>query len=98
MDQLLSYWTAGRGASNRSHSSLPDEDQLNDHSRMLKKSASFVLASFRPLTYPNRIRLGPSPATALLDGHLEYPARMFSVVPHVRTIEVFACQNSFPTA
>jgi len=35
---------------------------------MLKKPASVVLASFRPSTYPQGVRLGSSLAAALLDG------------------------------
>jgi hypothetical protein len=43
-------------------------------SRMLKKSASSVLASFRPSTYPRGYACGPSLAAALLDGLFEHPA------------------------
>ena len=41
-------------------------------SRMLKKSASGVLASFRGSTYRS-VRLASSLATALLDSHFEHP-------------------------
>jgi type II secretory pathway pseudopilin PulG len=41
---------------------------------MLKKSASFVLASFRPSTYPSGYAFGSSLAVALLDGLFEPPA------------------------
>jgi hypothetical protein len=41
---------------------------------MLKKSASFVLASFRPSTYPRGYAFGSSLAAALLDGLFEPPA------------------------
>src|SRR3954469_7736173 len=66
---------------------------------MLKNSASFVLASFRPSTgtqpphylggahrrgapysshrAPQRVRLGPSLAAALLDSHFEQPAKRY---------------------
>ena len=47
-------------------------------SRMLKKPASVVLASFRPST--PRVHFGPSPAAALLDELLEHPAGYSSVV------------------
>ena len=47
--------------------------------RMLKKSASFVLASLRGSTYRS-VRLASSLATAALDGHLEHPAEAFLVV------------------
>jgi len=40
---------------------------------MLKKSASFVLASLRGSTYRS-VRLASSLATAALDGHFEHPA------------------------
>jgi len=40
---------------------------------MLKKSASFVLASFRGSTYRS-VRLASSLAAALLDGLFEHPA------------------------
>ena len=67
-------------------------------SRMLKKSASGVLASFRPSTY----RKGYASAlrslrpcwTAFLSILQEY----FPVVPHVRTIEILACQNTISAA
>ncbi|OQW31444.1 MAG: hypothetical protein A4E20_03935 [Nitrospira sp. SG-bin2] len=41
-------------------------------SRMLKKSASGVLASLRGSTYRS-VRLASSLAAALLDGHFEHP-------------------------
>ena len=40
--------------------------------RMLKDPASFVLASFRPSTYP-MVRLGLSLAATLLNGLFEHP-------------------------
>jgi len=40
---------------------------------MLKKSASFVLASLRGSTYRS-VRLASSLAAAPLDGHFEHPA------------------------
>ena len=43
-------------------------------SRMLKKSASGVLASLRSSTYRS-VRLASSLAAALLDGLFEHPAR-----------------------
>jgi hypothetical protein len=39
---------------------------------MLKKSAGGVLASLRGSAY-RRVRLAPSLAAALLDGHFEHP-------------------------
>jgi len=47
---------------------------------MLKKSASFVLASLRGSTYRS-VRLASKLAAALLDGLFEHPARMFSSCP-----------------
>jgi len=44
-------------------------------SRLLKKSASSVLASLRGSTYRS-VRLASSLAAALLDGHFEHPAIM----------------------
>ena len=43
-------------------------------SRMLKKSASIVLASLRSSTYPRGYASGSSLVAALLDGHFEHPA------------------------
>jgi hypothetical protein len=45
--------------------------------RVLKKSASFVLASFRSSTYPRGYVSGLSLAAAFLDGLFEHPARIF---------------------
>jgi hypothetical protein len=45
---------------------------------MLKQSASRVLASFRPSTYPRGYASGPSLAAALLDSLFEHPERVFS--------------------
>ena len=42
--------------------------------RMLKMTASFVLASFRPSTYPRGYASGSSLAAAALDSHFEHPA------------------------
>ena len=55
------------------------------------------------LNVPQRVRLGPSLAAALLDGLFEHPAgvgsccaaRLSSSQAHVRTLEVLACQHSF---
>jgi hypothetical protein len=48
--------------------------------RMLKISASGVLASFRPSTYPGGYAFGPSLATALLNGYFEHPVEYKIVV------------------
>ena len=67
----------------------------NCTSRMLKKSASFVLASLRGSTYRS-VRLATSLATALLDGLFEHPGWYSPAVPDVRTSEVLAYPHSFP--
>ena len=51
---------------------------------MLKKPASFVLASFRPSGVPQRVRGGPELAAALLDGRFEYPAKFRSLTGTTR--------------
>jgi len=51
-----------------------------DISRMLKQSASGVLASLRGSTYRS-VRLASSLAAALLDGLFEHPAWEFCSVP-----------------
>jgi hypothetical protein len=45
-------------------------------SRLLKKAAGSVLASFRPSTYPRGYASGPSLAAALLNGLFEQPSGM----------------------
>jgi hypothetical protein len=47
---------------------------------MLKKSASFVLASLRGSTYRS-VRLASSLAAALLDGIFEHPAALLPSPP-----------------
>ena len=49
------------------------------HSRMLKKSASFVLGSSKSSTYPRGYASGFESPAALLDGHFEHPAGGFSI-------------------
>jgi len=51
---------------------------------MLKTSASGVLASFRPSTYPRGYASGPSLAAALLDELFEHPAGLYLVAADVR--------------
>jgi len=48
---------------------------------MLKKSASFVLASLRGLPIPNRVRIASSLAAALLGSLFEHPAVVFASYP-----------------
>jgi hypothetical protein len=86
-----------------------DVNTLERANRMLKKSASGVLASLRGSMYRN-VRLVSSLAAALLgkmrvsarqgwagekSGLLEHPARSSAVVINVRTIEFLPCHNSF---
>jgi len=54
---------------------------------MLKKSASFVLASLRGSTYRS-VRLASAFAAALLDDFFEHPAWVSVLNPDVRTIDV----------
>jgi hypothetical protein len=42
---------------------------------MLKKAASFVLASLKTSTYRQKVRLGLSLAAALLDSLFEHPGK-----------------------
>ncbi len=62
-------------------------------SRMLKKSASFVLASLRGSTYRS-VRLATSLAAALLNGLFEHSARC-PVVPDVPNSEVLIFSQTF---
>ncbi|HEY6261610.1 MAG TPA: hypothetical protein VIW47_08450, partial [Nitrospiraceae bacterium] len=64
-------------------------------SRMLKKSAGFVLASLRGSRYRS-VRIASSLTAALLDELIQHSARCFPIVPHVRTVEVLVGHNSFP--
>jgi len=77
-------------------SALTAPNNLTD--RMLKKSASFVLASFRPSTYPRGYASGPSLAAALLDELFEHPGWSSPVVPNVTTSELLESPHSFPQA
>jgi len=65
---------------------------------MLKKSASGVLASFRPSACPRGYALGPSLAAALRDGLFEHPAWHTPTIQDVRTSEVLACPHSVSAA
>jgi hypothetical protein len=62
---------------------------------MLKKSASFILAS--ALLGRRRV-LARQGWAGEKSGHFEHPARCFSVVPDVRTSEALARQQNFSTA
>ena len=66
-------------------------------SRMLKKSASGVLATLRGSTYRS-VRLASSLAAALLDGLFEHPVWCTPVLPDVQTSEVQTYPQSFSAA
>jgi hypothetical protein len=87
-------------------------NRLLSCSRMLKKSASGVLASLRSSTYRS-VRFASSIAAALPAerrvlarrgwagenrGLFEHPARGFPVVLDMRTIEFLPCHNNFSAA
>jgi hypothetical protein len=66
---------------------------------MLKKSASFVLASFRPSSYPRGYASGSSLAAAMRDGLFEHPGLYSPVGPDVTTSDALVCPiNISPTA
>ncbi len=62
--------------------------------RMLKKSASGVLASLRGSTYRS-VRLASSLAAALLDGLFEHPEVFEAVAPSVIFHRFFICKPRF---
>jgi len=74
---------------------------LSVSSRMLKKSASFVLGSSKASTYPRGYASGFDSPAALLNGLFEHPdglltcgtAQLSSSQAHVRTIEGLTCQH-----
>ena len=66
------------------------------YSRMLKKPASFVLASFRSSTYPRGYASGPSLAAALLDELFEHPAGVATLVPYVPVLEALLRETGIP--
>jgi len=66
-------------------------------SRMLKKSASFVLASLIGSTYRS-VRLASSLAAAALDGHFEHPASRFCGITIRKVTVNFEQKLSFSAA
>ena len=64
-------------------------------SRMLKKSASGVLASLRGSTYRS-VRLASSLAAALLDGLFEHPDVFVAVAPSVIFHRCLCVNRVFP--
>ena len=93
--------SCGRCKSDHCSASLASASTVpnNCTSRMLKKSASFVLASFGHSTYPRGYASGSSFATALLGGLFEHPELYSPVGPDVTTGDALVCQFNFsPTA
>jgi hypothetical protein len=76
----------------------PRTSDLQFLSRMLKKSASSVLVSFRPSTYPRGYASALHSLRPCWTAFLSILQGCFPLVPHVRTSEVFACRNSFSAA
>jgi len=65
---------------------------------MLKQSASSVLGSFRPSTYPRGYASALHSLRPCWTAFLSILRECSPVMPHVRTIEVLACQQSFSAA
>jgi hypothetical protein len=77
----------------------PLSTQADASNRMLKKSASGVLASLRSSTYPRGYASGSSLAAALLNGPFEHPVGGRSPrSPDVKVIENLQSHNIFPAA
>jgi hypothetical protein len=68
------------------------------YSRMLKKSASSVLASFRPSTYPSGYASALHSLRPCWTAFLSILREYSPVVPDVRAIKIPACQPSFSKA
>jgi hypothetical protein len=81
---------SGNGTDRVFESSMHDDSFT---SRMLKKSASFVLASLRSSTYRS-VRLASSIAAALLNGLFVHPAWHSFVVPDGQVSEALVCVES----
>jgi len=62
---------------------------------MLKQTSSFVLASFRPSTYPKGTRR-PFTRCGLAGCLFEHPSRQFTSCPGVETIESRYAEMVFP--
>jgi len=65
---------------------------------MLKNSASFVLASFSPSTYPSGYASGLHSLRPCWTNFLSILRERSTVIPHVRIIEDLARQHSFSVA
>jgi hypothetical protein len=78
----------------RLHPSTSQHRRRNKLSRMLKKSASGVLASLTGSTYPS-VRLASSLTAALLDGLFEHPETILPSTPFGRFQRHFVHESSF---
>ena len=76
---------------------MPGMNPTSTSNRMLKKSASGVLASLRGSTYRS-VRLASSLAAALLDGLFEHPETILTSAPYGRFHWRFVDKPSFSTA
>ncbi len=65
---------------------------------MLKKAASFVLASLGGSTYGKEYALASSLAAAALDGLFEHPAGTPDTLRDFSALPLLAAPNSFSTA
>ena len=69
--------------------------KLANTSRLLKKSASIVLASLRGSPYGTRVRFASSLAAALLDSLFEQPGGFAGAVHDFLQPYVSSCQSGF---
>ena len=67
-------------------------------SRILKKSASFVLASFRPSTYPRGYASALHSLRPCWTAFLSILHGRFPLIPNVQAIDVLLHRNGFPAA
>ena len=65
---------------------------------MLTQTASFVLASLRPSTYPQGYASGLHSLRPCWTVCVSILQKCSPVVPQVRLLEIFACQHSYPAA
>ena len=96
----VSPWVFGIGGTGWFWSIEPtllDGEECVNSSRMLKKSASFVLASLRSSTYRS-VRLRLFARCDRAGGHFEHPVWCTLGIPSVLKNETSACLESFPQA
>src|SRR5438105_9422789 len=89
------FVTGVRGCFSSIAPTLLDGGECVNSARMLKKSASGVLASLRGLTYRS-VRLASSLAAALLDGLFEHPAGGPTLVPYIKLSKFCHLEIIFP--